>query len=224
MPAVLRGPRVAAVGQGDELLAGAGIAVADAAQGQRTGWPRSLASQGDPMAEASNAALVGSDITAATGWMPATGRKAALLAGCRPAGVLSAYARRACQCRPAAVRRRAMVRTGRLELPRVAPLEPKSSASTNSATFALGAHPATSFAPTPGRDRCPLILAEARLRLGGRRLVAQLPCIGYDYQHVRNHRTTQKRLGIGRGRVAAGSCLGAEVVSHAGRAAEAPSR
>ena len=32
----------------------------------------------------------------------------------------------------------AMVRTGRLELPRVAPLEPKSSASTNSATFARG--------------------------------------------------------------------------------------
>lgn len=32
----------------------------------------------------------------------------------------------------------AMVRTGRLELPRVAPLEPKSSASANSATFARG--------------------------------------------------------------------------------------
>ena len=44
---------------------------------------------------------------------------------------------------PAGPRTAAMVRTGRLELPRVAPLEPKSSASTNSATFARGEQPTT---------------------------------------------------------------------------------
>ena len=57
---------------------------------------------------------------------------------------------------PAVPHRTAMVRTGRLELPRVAPLEPKSSASTNSATFASREQPAATrnIALHPGAVRC----------------------------------------------------------------------